>query len=210
MKKLLLLFGIVCMVMFSVTSFASEGMDISKLSPEEQALYLSLRDKAVKAKNFDIGEFTSSVNPQSLTEWRIFITDTIKETCRDLNITVNEFIKTPAGAGIAFLIIYKIAGKDVLFNVTSKVFDVIFMIPLWFFVCLCLLLITNKFFGCETEYQHEEEIVDEKGKKHIRRSSPKKVIKYPWYSSDARVTLGSFLVGIFIANTFVCIMIIFS
>lgn len=198
------------------SSLIINGIDISKLSPEDQATFLSLRDKAIKGPQAShqgltdtIKDITKGVNPTSLTEWRKFITDTIKDICNDLNITVNEFIKTPAGAGISFLIIYHVAGKEILFTLIDKIYGVVFVIPFWFVICGILYYLMNKFLGTMTVYERETESVDEKGNKIFKREYPKRVHKYHWKTSEPRMFLSVVLFIIFIITTIFSLVIIF-
>ena len=161
----------------------------------------------------------SAKDPVKLEQWRKLITGTIKDIANDLNVTVNEFVKTPVGLGVAALIFYKVAGKDIF----GTFMDVILAIPMWFSIMICWALVTRYFFGHKTEYVEVEKKVDhiqsddtrKETKKHMKNDEvvklriPKRISRYNWTSSDARTTLGAFLICIPIILTFVCIMIIF-
>jgi len=125
-------------------------------------------------------------NPEKLDAWRKVITGTIKDVCNDLNVTVNEFIKTPVGMGTAALIIYKVAGKDVL----SKAVSVIIMIPFWLFSIVVILYLRHRYFGSSVVYHRKTEIGTGKfGKAIYEYSEPEREINYPWRSEDAKIVL---------------------
>jgi len=217
LKRLLSVIAIICL--FTSFSFAANNssVNIDNLSPQEKTLFFELQKKASLNQQSDAAaqiakgiQDLKGIDVKSLTDWRIFITDTIKDICRDLNVSVNDFIKTPAGAGIAGLIIYKVAGKDILFSVVSKVFDIIFIIPFWIIMITLILYFWRKYFTPTLVY---EKIIEEKNdagkvvsvvsKKPIRKT------RYPFQSTDSRNFMAGALIVSFILTNFITLMVIF-
>ena len=81
-----------------------------------------------------------STDPEALTSWAKGIGNIIKEICDSLSISVNEFIKTPAGIGIAGLIIWKVGGPYVIDNMK----DIFIGIPIWI-LCSTLILLSYRY-----------------------------------------------------------------
>ena len=120
-------------------------------------------------------------NPEKLDIWRKLITGTIKDVCTDLNVTVNDFIKTPVGTITAALIIYKVAGKELL----ERIFRVVFITSFWSIMMGILFYLRKKYFSVITIYEKKKEIYDEVAKKFTTRFTvPKLVTSYPWYSKN--------------------------
>lgn len=144
-------------------------------------------------------------DPVALDQWRKFITGTIKDVASDLGFTVNEFVKTPVGMGVAALVFYKVAGKDFI----SATMDVVLAVPMWIIIMSALWYIQRQYLTTITIYDKIVEGVDEKGKKQVVKTNPKQAYRYKWNSNDARSTLAAFLYGSMIVITVVCIFIIF-
>jgi hypothetical protein len=144
-------------------------------------------------------------DPVKLDSWRKLITGTIKDICEDLNVSVNEFIKTPAGAGVAALIIYKIAGKEVL----SAVADVFLIIPFWFIMMGVLFYLQKKYLGSIVMYKQVWTPRDEKHKAKEVKESPERVLAYPWASKEARATFACVLYGSMMVVTLITLIIAF-
>ena len=185
-----------------------QELPVSGLNSKEINNLVKLLNKATKKK--DEGLSTKDVirmadNPAQLDAWRKVITGTIKDVCSDLNVTVNEFIKTPVGMGVAGLIVYKVIGRDLIAGVMRAAI----LIPLWFFIMLMLFYIRQRYFGSKITYTHKEETgKTKKGKPIYKYSDPERILNYPWHSDEARVTLGSVLVGIGIISTLVIALVV--
>jgi hypothetical protein len=218
LKSLLSVFVII----FLLTSFAFAGsnnsVNIDNLSPQEKTLFFELQKKASLANQQSDAaaqiakgiQDLKGIDVKSLTDWRVFITDTIKDICRDLNVSVNDFIKTPAGAGIAGLIIYKVAGKDILFSVVSKVFDIIFIIPFWIIIMVLILYFWRKYFTPVIVYEKIIEDRDEAGKViSVVSKKPVRKTSYPFQTSDSRQFMAGALIFTFILTNFITLMVIF-
>lgn len=147
-------------------------------------------------------------NPEELDKWRVLITSTIKDIASDLNIAVNDFIRTPAGIGVSALIIYKVA-KDSIEGFLSTIFDVVFGIPLWGIIIFILFRIKNKYLSFTTIYERKiETVVD--GKSKFEYLGPKRVETYPFRDKDSRLLLGIVLLAIGIIATVVMTVIVFN
>ena len=192
------------------TLSAEEGVSIKlgdKLIPlsalntnEQNAMIKSLKkiNAAEVKKNTVANSIMDNIptTTEGLNDWRKLITGTIKDVCVDLNITANEFVKTPVGMGIAGLIIYKIAGKDFL----SKVIDMIIIIPIWLFIIGVSLIVSWYMLSYKTIY--------EIGDTNIK--TPIRVERYEWNSKDAKCTFGCIMISIDVIMSLVTIAIIFS
>lgn len=158
-------------------------------------------------------------DPAKLNEWRQLITGTIKDIANDLNVSVNDFVKTPVGLGVAALIFYKVAGKDMM----ATIFDVMFAIPFWCMIMIVCALTARAFLGHKTEImtitstpnlltdsklkEDVQEVVV--GNEEVKIEQPIRVCRYKWYSNDARNTFGCFMVGIPIVVTIACFIVVF-
>jgi hypothetical protein len=217
LKKIML--PVLILILCVSVSFAasSQTVNLDNLSAQEKALYFELQKKSQLNPSSTTAESVAKgiqdlkgIDLNSLTQWRIFITDTIKDICRDLNVSVNEFIKTPAGAGIAGLIIYKVAGKDILFTVVSKVFDILFIIPFWIFMMIIIFYFWRKYFTPVLVYEKIIEEKDETGKiTSVIKKKPYRKTSYPFSSNDSRNFMAAALIIGFILTNFITLMIIF-
>ncbi len=162
----------------------------------------------------------SASDPAKLGEWRELITGTIRDIAEDLNVTVNEFVKTPVGLGTAGLIFYKVAGKDMI----EAIVDIILVIPFWMTIMVIILYTTRHFLGHVTEhievksnttFIHDEKVRDEV-EKYIETNEelplriPVRVCRYNWTSKDARTAFSCCMVGIPIVVTIAAFVIVFT
>lgn len=183
------------------------------LNDQEKQKMMTYMDKVAKAKveKSKMATEASKVmaevisDPVKLDSWRKLITGTIKDICEDLNVSVNEFIKTPAGAGVAALIIYKIAGKEVL----SAIADVFLIIPFWFIMMGVLFYLQKKYLGSITVYQRVWMPKEEKSKAKEIRESPERVLAHAWESKEARATFACVLYGSMMVVTLITLIIAF-
>lgn len=152
-----------------VTLPNGQKINVENLSTQEIYDAIKIGQKSVPKES--VGEFVKGINPNDLDAWRQLITGTIKDVCNDLSITVNEFVKTPVGLGIAALIVYKVAGKDILDNAL----DILIIVPLWFILTGIILYIAWYFYHCKTLYEYRD-IGDGK----IEKTNPKRVTAYAW------------------------------
>lgn len=164
-------------------------IDVSKLSESEIYELVKISSKAVKKP--EVNEVMSAVqgmNPDNLNSWRKLITGTIKDVCNDLNVTVNEFVKTPVGLGVSALIIYKVAGKEIL----SEAMDIVLCIPFWFVFTFINAFLIFYFYGSKTVYEEATYGIGEQ-KRVIK--TPKRVDRYAWeHKSEGKQALGWYIV----------------
>lgn len=198
MKQLIVFFILLSMIfvtpVLAKTMTLPNGttLNIDNLSDQEimQAVKVAkksigMEDAVNKTKN--AMDFVAGINPDELDKWRKLITGTIKDICDDLSIGVNEFVKTRVGLGVAALIIYKVAGKDLL----NDALDIVIMIPLWCFLTGVSLFFTWYFYSMKTLYEKE---YDKDGK--IKCKTPQRIPRYMWESkTDCKIGLAW---GIFI------------
>lgn len=145
-------------------------------------------------------------DPDKLNSWRELITGTIKDICTDLNVSVNEFIKTPAGAGVAALIIYKVAGKELL----GSVMDVVLIVPFWFVIMIVLFFLQRKYLSSKVIYERKKDISPkDSDKPKWEYFDPKHTTSYPWNSNEARCTFACVLYGSMAVVTLVALIIVF-
>ena len=85
------------------------NIDLTKLDS-------TTRDQVIKQlKNEnDITKDLTAENVKKFSDYGVVIATTLKEVCKNLNVEVNEFIKTPAGMITTGLIVYKLVGKDII------------------------------------------------------------------------------------------------
>jgi len=174
---------------------------LAALSTNEQNVmikYLKKIDAEEVKKNSVTNSIMNNIptTTEGLNEWRKLITGTIKDVCTDLNITVNEFVKTPVGMGIAGLIIYKMAGKDFLL----KSIDIILIIPIWLFIIGITIMVSWYMLSYKTVYKIKDENI----------KIPIRVERYKWNSKDARCLFGCIMVVVDIITTIITMAIIFN
>jgi len=198
-KKIIVL--MIAMFMFVSIGYAEtivlpdkRELNIDNLTTAEVMDAIKTASKSLKAteKEGSVLNIVKGVDVNDLQEWAKVITGTIKTVCQDLSITVNEFVKTPVGIGIAAMIAYKVMGKDLLANAL----DIVIMIPLWFMATSIISFIAWYFFSCKTVYQSIS--YDENGKK-VKKGGHR-VSRYPW---EPKVNQGDMpnqgIVAIFLA-----------
>ncbi|HUU88360.1 MAG TPA: hypothetical protein VMX17_11500 [Candidatus Glassbacteria bacterium] len=187
MKTLVTCLFILSMLLVYVPSYAEtitlpngQELNIDELSDYEITQAISTAKKSLKASDSAKSAFgmIKGSNPQELEAWAKLITGTIKTVCQDLSITVNDFVKTPVGIGIATLIIYKVMGKDILENAL----DLVIMVPLWFLMTGIILFLGWYCYSTKTYYN--KIYFDDKGKK-IKEGLIKKS-RFPWVEKDCK------------------------
>jgi len=194
----------------SITLPDGQVIPLDGLSAQEKEKMMALATKVSEAQNKAKNIVTNTLkevatNPTALNEWRLLVTGTIKDVATDLGIGVNEFLKTPAGMGVAGLVIYKIAGKEII----GDVLDIVLAIPLWLLVMSILWYLQRQYLTTKVVYGNITETEDDNGKKVITKTHPIQEPKYDWDSNDARSVFASFLYGTMLLITFVCILIVF-
>lgn len=179
-----------------VTLPNGQKINVENLTTQEIYDAIKIGQKSVPKES--VGDFVKGINPNDLDSWRQLITGTIKDVCNDLSITVNEFVKTPVGLGIAALIVYKVAGKDILENAL----DIIILIPFWFIMTGVILYLGWYFYHCKTIYEYKDI-----GEGKIEKTNPQRVTAYTWDGED-RSSLAFTLIGAEIVVTFITLIMV--
>jgi hypothetical protein len=226
--------SILVLIIFLLPSFAGAvtvtlddgtSIDLEGLSDTERTNMIKYIDKLNKAKKSTLTDSATEAfletakDPVKLDQWRRLITGTLKDIANDLNVSVNEFVKTPVGLGAAALLFYKVAGKDIM----ATAFGVIFAIPFWFMIIITCAFTAKYFLGHKTEMititskarnitdvelrNEVMEAVD--GNEAVEIKRPIRVCRYDWTSNDARNAFGCFMIGIPIITTIVCFLVVF-
>ena len=234
MKKALVLFLILLFFIPSISSAVKvtleDGTEINTdgLSDSEKQQFLQYLEKVNDATKENMKDTASSVlmetakDPAKLNEWRKLLTGTIKDICNDLNVTVNEFVKTPVGLGISALIFYKVAGKDLMSGMTKLAI----LTPLFFIILTLCLFLGWRFLGSTTEYIHMEDVEFArlnsatsnvlykyfKGGKDNKYNIkiPVKQDRYEWESGDAKTAFSCIIFGLPIAFILISLLILFG
>lgn len=90
-----------------------------------------------KEKTAPILPEIAKVDPATIKTWAESISGIIKTICGELNVSVNDFIKTDAGKITVFMVAYKMIGQDV---------RAIIFATLWIIIVLPLLLLSFRTF----------------------------------------------------------------
>lgn len=226
--------SILILIIFLFPSFASAvtvtlddgtAINLDGLTDTERTNMIKYIDKMNKAKKSTLTDSATEVfletakDPVKLDQWRKLITGTLKDIANDLNVSVNEFVKTPVGLGAAALLFYKVAGKDIM----ATAFQVIFAIPFWFMVIITCALAARYFLGHKTETMtitaRVNSLLDDKVKEEVKEviagsetvkiERPIRVCRYDWTSNDARNVFGVFMIAIPIVTTVACFILVF-
>lgn len=231
MRKIL---SILVLIIFLLPSFANAvtvtlddgtAINLEGLTDTEKTNMIKYMDKLNAAKKTTLGASATEAlletakDPVKLNEWRKLITGTLKDIANDLNVSVNEFVKTPVGLGAAALLFYKVAGKDIM----ATAFSVIFAIPFWFMIIITCAFAAKYFLGHKTEIMtitaKANSLTDDglrvevrevvKGTEEVKIEKPIRVCRYDWSSKDSRTAFGSFMLGIPIVVTIACFLVVF-
>jgi hypothetical protein len=100
-------------------------IDLETLSGETQKSVLNAL-KAQAKKTAPLKVNLKDITPEKINTWSVAIANGIKETSQVLNVEVNEFIKTPVGKGTAFIIFWKVVGKDLWKGIGNTILFVCF------------------------------------------------------------------------------------
>lgn len=142
------------------------------------------------------------MDPNSAREWAKVVTETIKDICHNLNVEVNEFIKTPVGVIVAGTIVYKVIGKDFVKAISNTIFGILG----WVSSMLVIYFIARKFIIPRKIKDTTTWIDKDKGK--ITEVAYTFAQPYEFKSNDARTAAVSFMIGTAIVSTFVAALVI--
>lgn len=196
------------------TSTGNKNDQTIQLSSEDIATLSAILNKANGTKPQDTVNkvvntiANTSVNVEDVEKWVKCFTVMLKDTCKELNIAVNEFIKTPGGVAILTMAAYSLAGKDAI-KLIQAVMDIVLCIPLWIVITTIIILLVRYFYGSFTLYQHIEVETISKFTTKMIKTSPIRQERFEWRNSDYRIGLAIFLCIIEVVITFICMLIIF-
>jgi phage host-nuclease inhibitor protein Gam len=159
----------------------------------------TLKEKESASKG--VMDSLPKIDPNSAREWAKVVTETIKDVCHNLNVEVNEFIKTPVGMLVAGTIIYKVIGKDLV----KKAFNTLFGILGWMSTMIIVYFVAKRFI-IPRKIKSTKEYFE--GDKKITETSYKFIKPYDFKSDDARTAAVSFMAGTAIVSTFVTILVV--
>ena len=219
MRQVIILISILALLLIAAVSNShaatitlpdGQVMNVDNLSPQDvtKAIQISLKSMEDSATNTTaVFNAVKGIDPKDLEAWGKLVSGTIKTICDDLSITVNDFVKTPVGMGVAALIAYQIMGEELL----SNLLDVVVMIPLWSIMTGITLFLGWYFYSGKTVY--ETIVVDEKGK--TEKSDPKRVCRYPWKSINdkdipMKVVFGIALIAAQVLGTIITLIIVLT
>jgi hypothetical protein len=191
-------------------------VDITGLSSSERSNFVDYMAKIQRAQASD-SEIATTVAEKivdnmpttaaDLQAWSTTITDTLKTMCTDLGVGVNEFVKTPVGIGVSGLVIYKLAGKELL----SDALDIVLMLPIWLFFTSVILFTSWYMLSHKTVYKTIENVENMgEGKNKKTTKIPETRRRYDWNSRDARCFFGVFMLILEVALSIVALSIIFA
>lgn len=183
----------------NITLPNGQTIDVSKLSNQEIYNAIDIAKKSMPEKTDGVGDFVKGIDPNDLDAWRRVVTGTIKDICNDLSITVNDFVKTPVGAGIAVIVFYKFMGKDLLDNAL----DILIVVPGWFILTGIILFLGWYFYHSKTLYEYRE---NANGK--IEKVNPKRVTAYPWEEKTDKSGLAISLIVCEILMTIIALFLV--
>ncbi|HLD91003.1 MAG TPA: hypothetical protein VI911_08330 [Patescibacteria group bacterium] len=147
-------------------------VDLSKVPPDVATQLLSMQKKAAQeAKESgsivtDIKEVTDGLDPEKIQAWSLAVGSVIKEVAGSIGISVNDFLKTPAGWGLAGVILWKTGGPYLV----DKCVAVVFGSSAWLLLtCIWLYVFYKLFFA--------------KKKVIIEKDSPAGIVKTTTYEN---------------------------
>lgn len=160
----------------------------------------TLKEKESASKG--VMDSLPKIDPNSAREWAKVVTDTIKDVCHNLNVEVNEFIKTPVGMIVAGTIVYKVIGKDFIKATMNTVFGILG----WIVTLMLVYFVARKII---IPRKLKKTITwNDKDRGKMTEISYEFVKPYTFKSDDARTVAVSFMVGTAIVATFVAILVV--
>jgi len=205
---------IVLFICFSNSSYGEDltlpngqVLNIDKLNDAEISQAIKTARKSMEGQKSakSVLNMVKGVDPTELEAWSKLISGTIKTVCNDLSITVNDFVKTPVGIGIAALIAYRVAGAEILDNAL----DIIIMVPLWFLMTSIILFLGWYFFSGKTVYEKIGKTTEGK----TFKEGVKRVSRYPWekvdkHDTSPKIIFACVLIAAEILGTFLTLCIV--
>ena len=118
-----------------------DGIDLSKLSSSARDEIIRVKAKAVDetktsvigtVKDSNLIDTIKNADPNKFKEWASGAASGVRIFCTEIGVSVNEFIKTPAGMGICAIILYKYIGVGLI----DKAIRVVIRSSLFLFNCM--------------------------------------------------------------------------
>ena len=195
MKSIMLVLFIVVSLVFTSAPFAAGQsdtnvvVDLKDLSSDARnAVIYAIKEKEKMQKAAAPLEMLPKMDPSTAKEWVSIFTGAIRDICHDLNVEVNDFIKTPVGMLVGGLIVYKVVGKDVLSTVKRITFGVVG----WLVTMTCLYLFVARKFFIRRKLKYTDTYTD-KERGPVKREGYVLVPPYEFKSNDARTTAAIFM-----------------
>lgn len=95
----------------------------------------------VVEKKDEVVEMMDRLDPEKVRAWGTLLGEGISAVCNSLNVEVNKFIRTPVGMFLAAVVVYKVAGDDMIELIEEKIFGPIGLLftlgIIWFSYTRC-------------------------------------------------------------------------
>lgn len=99
----------------------------------------------------EVKEATEAFDPAAITAWSEAVGSIVKEMASALNVSVNEFLNTPAGLGIAGIIIWKAGGPYLV----EIILDTVVGSIAWFVFSIIFLWVFHRLFFARNKITHK-------------------------------------------------------
>lgn len=208
MKKVIfaMILVMVMLVMSGMVNAAKSAdtnvvVDLKDLDNNTRNAVVEAIKQKEKAAASDFVSTLPKMDPSSAKEWVSVFTTAIRDICHDLNVEVNEFIKTPVGMLVGGLIVYKVVGKDVINTIKRITLGTIG----WVVTMACLYIFVARKFFIRRKLKYTDTWND-KERGVIKRDGYVFVTPYEFKSSDARTVAACFMTGVAIVITIVAMI----
>lgn len=208
MKKILIGLFVILFVMsaFSVSAAAQSRNAGTSVTIDLRDLDDFTRNsvmKKMKEREEGAKGIMESVDPVAARAWAQVVTDTIKDICHNLNVEVNDFIKTPVGMIVAGTIVYKVAGRDIFLALKNVVLGTVG----WFLTLFIIYFVARKF--VIPRKIKVTKTWNDKDKGKVTEVDYHFKVPYEFrQSSDSKAVAVGFLVGTSIASTIAAMIIV--
>lgn len=136
-------------------------VDLSKVTPDMAVQLLDMQKRADEAAKkaaeagsivTDIKEVTDGLDPVKLQEWTKATGNMIREVASSVGLSVNDFLKTPAGWGLAGIILWRTGGPFLV----NKIISVVFGGGSWLLLTIIWVWVFYKLFFAKKKVVEEE------------------------------------------------------
>lgn len=177
MKKNIMLYTLLSVFVFTIFSYAADDSDIivsvnlKELPSNVASEILKYKKETVsKASTIDVDDV------ERYTEIGRAIALSLKEVCTVLSVEVNSFVTTPVGKITTALIIYRVAGKDIIRSV----------ILAFFAMFLYTTILTSFIYFFKTK-KTIAKITKDEGKEKVTEETIEYVPRYNFKGNESRV-----------------------